>query len=317
MPGLATDRAFSGDPRIDKLALLRYSDAHLCAGFQRKSEEGGRLKVKVGLGQLLVEGGEPERNLERAEKMAGEAAAKGCQILLLPECLDLGWCHPTAKVESLPIPGPYSDRICALALKHKMYVCAGLTERDGDRVYNTALFVDPEGKILVKYRKINELTVVHDIYSIGQTLGVVETPFGIIGINICADNYGDSLEIGHVLGRMGAQLILSPSAWTVDYGAIEVGNPYGEKWLKPAHTLAALYDMVICSATSVGTIVGGAYEGKKMVGCSLAVGKDGLIVQGRYQEFAAELVVADIEIPAPHAKGTAVGEMLKAKGYYK
>jgi hypothetical protein len=98
---------------------------------------------------------------------------------------------------------------------------------------------------------------------------------------------------------------------------VEVGNSYGEKWLKPAHTLASLYDMVICSATSVGTIVGGAYEGKKMVGCSLAVGKDGLIVQGRYQEFAAELVVADIEIPAPHAKGTAVGEMLKAKGYYK
>jgi predicted amidohydrolase len=285
--------------------------------FQRKSEEGGRLKVKIGLGQLLVEGGEPERNLERAEKMAGEAAAKGCQILLLPECLDLGWCHPTAKVESLPIPGPYSDRICALALKHKMYICAGLTERDGERVYNTAIFVDPEGKVLVKYRKINELTVVHDIYSIGQTLGVVETPFGIIGINICADNYGDSLEIGHVLGRMGAQLILSPSAWTVDYGVVEVGNPYGEKWVKPAHTLASLYDMVICSATSVGTIVGGAYEGKKMVGCSLAVGKDGLIVQGRYQEFAAELVVADIEIPAPHAKGTAVGEMLKAKGYYK
>ena len=46
-------------------------------------------RVRVGMGQLLVEGGEPNRNLKRASKMIAEAAEKNCQIILLPECLDL------------------------------------------------------------------------------------------------------------------------------------------------------------------------------------------------------------------------------------
>ncbi len=62
-------------------------------------------KVTIGLGQMLVEGGEPERNLERASKMIQEAASKGCHIILLPETLDLAWTHPSAKQEAQPIPG--------------------------------------------------------------------------------------------------------------------------------------------------------------------------------------------------------------------
>ena len=59
--------------------------------------------VRIGMGQLLVEGGEPERNLERAEKMIKEASQKNCEIILLPECLDLAWTHPSAKTEAQSI----------------------------------------------------------------------------------------------------------------------------------------------------------------------------------------------------------------------
>ena len=63
------------------------------------------------MAQLLVEGGEPERNLERAEEMICEAAQGGCQIVLLPETLDLAWTHPSAKNEALAVPGKYSARL--------------------------------------------------------------------------------------------------------------------------------------------------------------------------------------------------------------
>ena len=168
--------------------------------------------MKLGLGQLLVEGGEPKRNLARARTMIEEAAGLGCDLLVLPEALDLGWTHPSAKTEALPIPGPYSEEFCEQARAHGMYLCAGLTERDGERVYNGAILIDPSGEIILKYRKINVLEVGQEFYSIGRTLGVVETPFGLIGLNICADNYADAYEIGHVLARMGAQLVLSPSS---------------------------------------------------------------------------------------------------------
>ena len=272
--------------------------------------------LKIGMGQLLVEGGEPERNLKRAGKMLEDAAEKSCRLVLLPECLDFAWTHPSAKTEAQPIPGPYSDILCKLAKTYNLYLCAGLTERSEDKVYNTAIFISPEGNILLKYRKINVLTVAQDIYSIGQTLSVVKTPFGVVGVNICSDNYIDSLDIGHTLARMGAQIILSPSSWTVDYSIVEGDILYGKKWLKPYQTLAVAHDLIVVSATAVGVIVGGVYEGKKMVGCSLAVNKDGIVAEGKYNEFTGQLVIADITIPSPRVLGTAIGESLKMRGLY-
>ncbi len=267
-------------------------------------------RIKIGMGQLLVEGGEPERNIQRALEMIDLGVERQCDIVLLPECLDLGWTHPSAQTEAQPIPGPHSERICAKAREAGIYVCCGLTEAHEGKVYNAAILVNDSGEIILKYHKINVLDVAYDYYSIGQTLSVVDTPFGCIGLNICSDNYGDALDIGYVLGRMGARFILSPSSWTVDYSLVECDNPYGEKWFKPFHTLARMFNMVVINATSVGIILAGPYEGKKSVGCSLAVGPEGTIAQGKYVEFAGELVVAEFEVPAPIPLGTAVGKML-------
>lgn len=274
-------------------------------------------RLKVGMGQLLVEGGEPERNLNRAVATIEEAAKAQCHIVLLPECLDLAWTHPSAKTEAQPIPGAYSDILCQSAIKNNIWICAGLTEKDekDGRVYNTGLLIDSEGKIVVKYHKINLLGVELDFYAVGQSLHVVDTPFGKIGVNVCADNYMDGITIGHTLARMGAQIILSPSSWTVDYFKTEEDDPYGEKWLKPYSTLANLYDLVIIGTTSVGVIVGGPYEGKKSIGCSLAVGRNKIIAQGQFNEFAGQFVVAEFVVPDRKEKGTAIGDMLKKQGY--
>lgn len=271
--------------------------------------------MKVGMGQLLVEGGEPERNLARACKMIKEAAGNKADIVLLPEVLDLAWTHPSALTEAKSIPGPYSDILCHAAAENQVYICAGLTEQLGHDVYNSALLINRSGEIIVKYHKINLLAVEQPFYKVGRNLSVVDTEFGIIGINICADNYSDSLEIGHVQARMGAQVILSPSSWTSDYAYVEGTDPYGKKWLGPYSTLAQLFDLVIIGSTSVGYIVGGPYEGKKMIGCSLAVDRNGIITQGKYNEFAGELVMAEFEVPFRNEKGTEIGALLKKKGY--
>ncbi|MBL4716538.1 MAG: carbon-nitrogen hydrolase family protein [Bacteroidia bacterium] len=267
------------------------------------------------MGQLLVEGGEPERNLGRAVEMIKEAKEKGCNLILLPECLDLVWCHPSAKTKSLPIPGKFSEVLTNSAKENNIYVVAGLIERSNDDVYNTALMINPNGEIISKYRKINVLEAVQDIYSIGNSLSVIDTPFGKVGLNICADNYADSLHIGHCLAKMGAQIIFSPSSWTVDYSITDSEDLYGDKWIKPYSVLAKLYDLVIVSATSVGYIVGGVYEGKKSVGCSLAVNKDGVIARGANNEVAGELIIVDIEIPNREIKGTTLSKSVRDKGY--
>jgi len=271
--------------------------------------------MRLALAQLLVEGGEPERNFERAEKLIQLAAKEKADIILFPETIDHAWTHPSSLHESHPIPGPFSEIFSKLAKEYGIYIVVGLTEKTPECNYNCALFIDKAGKLIHKYRKINLLEVEFPFYEIGHSLSVIETEFGSIGINICADNYLDSLHIGHTLARMGAQIILSPSSWTVDYSITEGMDPYSDKWLKPFKILASYYDIIVASTTSVGYIVGGPYEGKKMVGRSLVVDKNGIIVQGKFNEFAGDLKIVELDLPVRKEKGTQIGAMLAKKGY--
>lgn len=271
--------------------------------------------MRLALGQLLIEGGEPERNFERAKKMIAQAALQNVDIILLPETIDFAWTHPASLLESKTIPGSFSNFFSNWAKEYNIHIVVGLTETHKNKNYNTALLIDNDGTIIGKHRKINLLEVEFPFYEIGQKLEVYDTKFGKIGLNICADNYIDALHIGHTLARMGAQIILSPSSWTVDYNINENDNPYHDKWFKPFHTLASIYNLIIASTTSVGYIVGGPYEGKKMVGCSLIVDKNGVIAQGKQNEFAGDLIIVDIDLPIQTEKGTQIGKMLQKKGY--
>ena len=271
--------------------------------------------MKIGLGQLLVEGGEPERNLERAIELTAEAKENNCDLILLPETLDFGWTHPSALKESKNIPGEFSEILCAAAKKYSIWICAGLTEKIGQKNYNTAILINRNGQIVTKYHKINVLDVGLPYYEIGQSLSVVDTEFGKIGINICADNYADSMCIGHTLAKMGAQIILSPSSWTVDYSITEEDNPYNDKWIKPYSYITNLYEITIVGVTAVGYIVGGPYEGKKSVGCSLVVENGKMLNEGRFNEFTSELINVELNLNKNNNKGTNIGKMLKEKGY--
>ncbi|MCW3127501.1 MAG: hypothetical protein JWO03_3159 [Bacteroidetes bacterium] len=263
------------------------------------------------MAQLLVEGGEPDRNLERAAKLVRQAKAENCDLVLLPETLDLAWTHPSALAESEPIPGRFSDFFCQLAAELDIWLCLGLTEKKGDKRHNAAVLINGKGEIIHLYRKINLLEVEFPFYEPGRLLSVVETPFGNIGINICADNYIHSIHNAHMLARMGAQLILSPSSWTVDHFITEEMDPYRDKWIKPLQSIAELYDIPFVSVTSVGYIVGGPYEGKKMIGCSLAVDRSGIIAQGEFNEFAGDLKIAEVVIRPQQWKGTQFDDLEK------
>jgi predicted amidohydrolase len=193
---------------------------------------------------------------------------------------------------------------------------AGLVERAGDRRYNAAVLIDPRGEILLVHRKINELDIAHDLYSIGDRLAVAHTELGTLGINICADNFPNSLAIAHVLARMGAQLLLSPSAWAVDADHDNSARPYGERWRQSFGELGRLYDLPVVAVSNVGWLTGGPWKGRKAIGCSLATDRRGQILAvGPYGEAAEELIVVDIPLRQPQARGTKIAEDLAARGY--
>jgi predicted amidohydrolase len=276
----------------------------------------GERSFWAGMAQILVEGGRPDANLGRAVQAIGAAAVRGCRLVVLPECLDLGWTDPSARDLARPIPGPHVERLVRAAREHRIVVAAGLVERAGDRLYNAAVLLDPEGGILLHHRKINELDIALDLYSIGDRLGVVETELGTIGLATCADNFASSLAIGHVLARMGAQMILSPSAWAVDAGHDNGREPYGRLWLDSYAELARLYDLTVLGVSNVGRLTAGPWEGRKVIGCSLAVGPGGAVLaRGPYGEHAEALVVLEVELRPSIGRGTQLAGALEARGY--
>lgn len=272
--------------------------------------------VRIGMAQMLVDGGEPEVNLGRAVALIERAAAAGCAVVVLPECMDVGWMHPAAHDLAQPIPGPTSDRLAAAAVANSVHVVAGLTERAGDRVYNTAVLLGPDGRVLLKHRKINELDIAHGVYAIGDSLGVAHTPLGTIAISVCADNFPDTLVFAHAQARMGAQLLLSPSAWAVDADHDDATERYGALWEAGYTSVARLFDMAVVGVSNVGWLTGGPWQGRKCIGCSLAVAPGGAILaRGPYGHAAEELVVVDLPLVPRSRAGTSISEHLRARGY--
>ncbi len=254
--------------------------------------------MKLALAQMLVEPGAPEANLARAEQRIAEAAARGANVVLLPECLDLGWTHPSARELSTTIPGGAScRRLMAAAMQHQVYVCAGIVERAGERMFNAAVLIDREGFVLLHHRKIHELDFGRELYATGDRLGVADTLFGRIGLMICADGFAPGQVISRTLAMMGARVILSPCAWAVPADHDHEREPYGQIWLDNYGAVCRDTGVVIAGCSNVGPITAGPWQGRPCIGCSLVLVADGeLLVRGSYGISADELILIDVPL---------------------
>ena len=251
----------------------------------------------VGLGQMHVEGGAPEVNLENAAALIGVAADSTCDIILLPECLDYGWTHSSAIEGAQPVPGPHSHLLQEAAKKYGIFVIAGLTERAGEKIFNTAVLISPDGKILGKHRKINILDIAQHIYSSGSTCSVVETDLGNIGVNICADNAPSTNTLGHALAVLGADVILSPCSWAVPPDYDNELKPYGDMWIESYTEIANRHQIPVIGVSNTGRVKDGAWKDWWCIGASLVVSKDGKVqTQLPYTKTGNELFVIELTL---------------------
>lgn len=179
----------------------------------------GTRRPKVAMIQMHVRGNDIQINLKNAEKLVAQAASNKADIAVLPECMDIGWTHPASLLNATTIPdGEVFKKLTSLAKEHNIYICSGMTEKDGEKIYNTAVLINNKGELLLKHRKINELDIGKPYYSTGDRLNVTDTELGRIGVMICADAISEDRSITTALARMGPDVILSPCAWAVPRG---------------------------------------------------------------------------------------------------
>jgi predicted amidohydrolase len=255
---------------------------------------------KLALIQMRIEPGRKERNLSHAAALASEAALNGAEVVVLPEAMPLGWMDASTAELADQIPtGLACVALREIAQRHKLYVCSGLVERAGERVFNAAVLIDPRGEILLHHRKLNELEIARAMYGRGDRLQVAPTPWGTFGLMICADAFASGQVISRTLGYLGARVILSPCAWAVPPDHDQQREPYGKLWRDNYGPVARDFQMWIAGASNVGPIQHGPWKGHKCIGCSLVVGPSGQpVAEGPYGEDAEHVLYVDVQ-PAP------------------
>jgi len=263
------------------------------------------MRFEMALVQMAVTGGDRPGNLARALAMIAEAAAHGSRLVLLPEAMDLGWTHPSSRTAAEPLPdGAACRRLAQAAAAHGIHICAGLTERSGDRVFNSAVLIGKGGAVLCIHRKINELEIGHPYYAPGDRLSVAHTELGTLGLMICADAFAKDQVLSRSLCYMGADVILSPCAWAVPGDHDNVKEPYGDTWRNAYQPVAKEFRVWIAGVSNVGAIDAGPWAGRKCIGCSLVIGPSGAeVLMGPYGAGAEAILYVDVEPAERPARG--------------
>jgi len=148
-------------------------------------------------------------NLEHFSRFIGMAAENQADIVCLPEAITLVGTGKTYIEVSEPVPGPSTEFLGNLARQHRVYIVAGLLEKAGPVVYNTAVLIDREGKVAGRYRKMAlPREEIEGGVNPGDSYPVFDTDFGRIGMMICWDL--EFPEVARQLAMQGAEVILMP-----------------------------------------------------------------------------------------------------------
>lgn len=109
------------------------------------------------------------------------------------------------------LPGPLEEHFCALARQHDIWLLPGsLFELEGDRIFNTAPVIDPDGRVVARYRKIYPFLPYETGVTGGEECVTFNVPgVGIFGISICYDAWFP--ETTRTLAWKGAEVILHPT----------------------------------------------------------------------------------------------------------
>jgi predicted amidohydrolase len=132
-------------------------------------------------------------------------------VILFPEGITKEGTGESFADSAEPIPGPTTLRLGELAKERNTYIVAGIYEREGPAIYNTAVLIDRLGRLAGKYRKVYlPREEIEGGLTPGRDYPVFQTDFGTVGLMICYDvQFADPAR---ALAGRGAEIIFMPIA---------------------------------------------------------------------------------------------------------
>lgn len=182
--------------------------------------------MRVAVCQMNSGKDDVQANVATAEGLLRRAAAEGAVLAALPEVFPFYGSAARVREIAEEVPGPITVRLSTVARETGMWVLGGsIAERDGDRIHNTSVLIEPTGEIVATYRKIHMFDVdlegqpplrESSLYSAGEERVTHEVAGTRIGLSICYDLRFPELYRG--LMAVGAEVLMVPSAFTAHTG---------------------------------------------------------------------------------------------------
>lgn len=197
---------------------------------------------------------EPEENVRRLEPLFD--AVKGSKLVVLPELSNSGYNfsgfdQAFQLSEVIGKPGLFQDFLLRQANTKNLCIVSGINEREGDKLFNTAILAGPGG-IIGKYRKMHLFVNEKDIFQRGNA-GLPAFDLGEfkIGIMICFDYLFP--EPWRIMAQKGADLICHPS------------NLLTENAHRCLPGLSLMNRIYIATANRIGTEGDLVFNGKSLI----------------------------------------------------
>jgi len=151
----------------------------------------------------------PGDNLERiaAEVVAVSRRFPWVRMVLLGELCGFGASPDHAQC----MPGDAERFLCELARRTGLWLVPGsLYELQGERIYNTTPVIDPQGRVVARYRKLYPFAPYERGVTPGDEFVVFDVPgAGRFGVSICYDMWFP--ETTRSLACLGAEVVLHPT----------------------------------------------------------------------------------------------------------
>jgi beta-ureidopropionase len=237
-----------------------------------------------------------EENIAAVSRLAAGAAEAGVQMLGFHELASTIYPpyveDPELRKLAEPDDGPSVSAAASIARQNGLVMVYPFYERDGERLYNSAMIFGPHGERLAKYRKTSVPAsrllpgASEQYYFGGGDLGfpVVETPWGVrVGMIICYDR--NLPEPARCVAMNGADVLFVPVATT------PLVKPWWELLLRARAVENVMY---VAAPSRVGEDRGGAPE-VFYLGESLIVDPTGQVV-AHASERQEDLVSVELDL---------------------
>lgn len=249
--------------------------------------------MRVAIHQCAGVPGDVAANLAILRRAAGDAAGQGARLLILPELFLTGY-NLGADLAALaePLDGPTLQAVGEAARASGLAILTGFCERDGARLYNSAVLVERDGSLQACYRKCHVYGPMENaVFSAGEAL-VRTTVDGVrIGLLVCYDVEFPETARAHALA--GVDLLAVPTTLSAPYDNVA-------RLLVPARAMEN--QIYLAYANRVG-----AENGLRYVGQSCIVDPDGRDL-ARADAASEALIVAEV---APVDRGALAYDYLR------